>query len=55
MWAKSSSGRLRLDIRKSFFTQRVEEHRNRLPREVIMAPKPATVHKPLDNILRHMM
>lgn len=27
-----------MDIRKSFFMQREDEHRKRLPRQVVMAP-----------------
>ena len=35
---KPEQGRLNLDIRRMFFTQRVVTHGSRLPREVVDAP-----------------
>ncbi|KAJ7398975.1 hypothetical protein BTVI_119701 [Pitangus sulphuratus] len=52
---KLSQGRFRLDIRKRFFTQRVVEHWNRLPREVITAPNLSEFRKHLDNAFRRVV
>lgn len=49
---KLHQGRFKLDIRKRF-TKRVFRHRNRLPREVAMAPSLLEFKKHLDNMLRH--
>jgi len=35
---KLRQGRVRLDIRRKFFTQRVVTHRNRWPKEAVDAP-----------------
>ena len=48
-------GRLRLNIRRRFLTQRVVEHWNGLPREAVMAPGLRIFKKHLDNALRDMV
>ncbi|KFP16087.1 hypothetical protein Z169_11741, partial [Egretta garzetta] len=52
---KLNQGRFRLDIRKKFFTMRVVKHWNRLPREVVEAPSPATFKDRLDGALSNLI
>ncbi|KFQ54936.1 hypothetical protein N333_06505, partial [Nestor notabilis] len=46
-----TEGRLRLDIRKKFFTIRVVRHKNRLPREAVAAPSLAVFKATLNRAL----
>lgn len=47
--------RFKLDIRKMFFIERVADHWNWLPREVVMAPIMPGLKKYLDNDHIHMV
>jgi len=51
---KPSQRKFRLDITKSFITERVVGHWTRLPREVVMAPSLSEFREHLDDILSHM-
>ncbi|PKU43407.1 hypothetical protein llap_6291 [Limosa lapponica baueri] len=52
---KLKEGRLRLDIRKEFFTVRVVRHWNRLPREVVIAPSLEVFKMRLDGALSNLV
>ncbi|KFV16793.1 hypothetical protein N340_01361, partial [Tauraco erythrolophus] len=52
---KLKEGRLRLDIRKKFFTLRVVRHWNRLPREVVAASFLEVLKARLDEALSNLV
>ncbi|KFR01319.1 hypothetical protein Y956_07007, partial [Nipponia nippon] len=52
---KLKEGRLRLDIRKKFFTMRVVRQWNRLPREVVDAPSLELFKARLDGALSSLL
>ncbi|PKU34046.1 hypothetical protein llap_15649 [Limosa lapponica baueri] len=52
---KLENSRFRLDIRNKFFTMRVVEHWNRLPREVVEAPSLEIFKVRLDEALGNLV
>ncbi len=52
---KLSQGRFTWDIGKTFFTERLVKHWNRLPREVAESPSLEVLKRPVDGVLRDMV
>ena len=52
---KWKEGRLRLDVRKKFFTARVVRHWHRLPKESVAAPSLAVFKTRLDGALSNLV
>ena len=53
--SKLHQWRLRLDVRKNFFTKRVDRHWTRLPRVVVIAPGLSVFKRHLENALKNML
>jgi len=53
--SKLKGGRIRLDMRKKFFTRRVVKHWHRLPREAVAAPSLAVFKARLDGALSNLV
>jgi len=53
--SKLPQGKFRFDIRKTFLTERVVSHWNRLCRAVVTAPNLSEFKKHLNNALSHMV
>lgn len=53
--ASSCRGRLRLDSRKNFFTEKVVKHSNRLPREVGELSSLEAFKRSVDVVFRNMV
>jgi len=52
---KLRQGSLRSEIRKKFFTERLTEHWNRLPREVVESPSQEIFKRHVDMALRDLV